>query len=51
MKVYVTRGATKTGIHEEPSKQMLEDAFQTSDIDEVFEHILEKGEVNNAHRL
>lgn len=45
MQVYVTRGATRSGIHEAPSKQVLTDAFQTADMDEIIEHILEVGQV------
>lgn len=49
--VYVTRGASKSGIHEAPSKQLLEDFFDTSDMQEIMETILEDGEVESMHKL
>lgn len=51
MQVYVTRGATRTGIHEAPSKQMLYDVFNTDSVDDVIETILEDGEVHNGDKI
>lgn len=49
--VYVTRGGTKSGIHEAPSKQILEDYFQTSDMQDIVETILEGGEIHQQFAL
>ena len=44
--VYVTRGATKTGIQETPSRQLLEQAFETEDMDKIIQSILESGQIS-----
>lgn len=44
--IYVTRGATKTGIQEAPSRQLLEQAFETEDMDAIIQHILESGQIS-----
>lgn len=49
--VYVTRGATRNGILEQPSKQMLEEAFETEDLDCVLETILADGDIQDAGRI
>jgi len=49
--VYVTRGATRTGIHETPSHQMLADVFGTSNVDRVIETILESGDVHEETKI
>lgn len=51
VQVYVTRGATRTGIHEAPSKQTLTDVFNTDNIDDVIQTILESGDVHNGDKV
>jgi ribosome maturation protein Sdo1 len=51
MQIYVTRGASQQGVHETPSRQMLEDVFDTSDVDDIMETILQNGVVHEQRKI
>jgi ribosome maturation protein Sdo1 len=51
MQVFISKnGGSKTGIFHQPSKQDLLENFYTDNIEEIFEIILETGQVENLHQ-
>lgn len=51
MAVYITRGATKTGLHETASKQVLDTYFEAQNLDDIFCNILENGDVKEEDHI
>lgn len=46
--VFKAHTRAHTGTLERPSKQELEDAFETSDFEEIFKFMVEHGHLHNA---
>ena len=48
--VFETVNGGNEGIAGRPSKQRLENAFDTSNVMEVIDQILQNGNIHNSHR-